>query len=65
MNDLVSYREKQNAENEEDNRDGENHNLSDGYGAEGPTRSLISLVQDALERFHFFQAASGPHGNAG
>ena len=38
LNDLVSYREKQNAENEEDNRDGENHNLSDGYGAEGPTR---------------------------
>ncbi len=38
LNDLVSYREKRNAENGEDNCDGENHNLSDGYGAEGPTR---------------------------
>jgi isoamylase len=42
MNDLVSYREKHNFENGEDNRDGDNNNLSDNYGVEGPTsRKLI------------------------
>ncbi|MEC8344109.1 MAG: glycogen debranching protein GlgX [Planctomycetota bacterium] len=42
MNDLVSYREKHNYENGEDNRDGDNNNLSDNYGVEGPTdRKLI------------------------
>ena len=38
MNDLVSYKEKHNLANGEDNRDGDNHNISDNYGAEGPTR---------------------------
>ena len=38
MNDLVSYKEKHNEANGEDNRDGDNHNISDNYGAEGPTR---------------------------
>jgi isoamylase len=35
--DLVSYGEKHNEENGEDNRDGENNNLSWNYGVEGPT----------------------------
>jgi len=35
--DLVSYGEKHNEANLEDNRDGENNNLSSNYGAEGPT----------------------------
>jgi len=39
MNDLVSYNEKHNDANGEGNRDGDNHNLSYNYGAEGPTRS--------------------------
>tara|TARA_R110002049_G_scaffold72490_1_gene186944 strand:+ start:35381 stop:37471 length:2091 start_codon:yes stop_codon:yes gene_type:complete len=38
MNDLVSYKEKHNLANGEDNRDGDNHNISDNYGAEGTTR---------------------------
>lgn len=38
MNDLVSYKEKHNEANGEDNRDGDNHNISDNYGVEGPTR---------------------------
>jgi len=38
MNDLVSYRDKHNDANGEDNRDGDNHNFSDNYGHEGPTR---------------------------
>jgi len=38
LNDLVSYKEKHNLANGEDNRDGDNHNISDNYGVEGPTR---------------------------
>lgn len=38
MNDLVTYKEKHNHANGEDNCDGDNHNISDNYGAEGLTR---------------------------
>lgn len=38
MNDLVSYKDKHNDANGEGNRDGDNNNLSDNYGVEGPTR---------------------------
>ena len=37
MHDLVSYNEKHNDANGEDNRDGENHNRSWNCGEEGPT----------------------------
>jgi glycogen operon protein len=37
--DLVSYNEKHNIENGEDNRDGDNHNLSWNCGTEGPSDS--------------------------
>jgi isoamylase len=37
LNDLVSYEQKHNEANGEDNRDGENHNLSWNCGVEGPT----------------------------
>jgi isoamylase len=37
LNDLVSYNEKHNQANGEDNRDGESHNLSYNFGIEGPT----------------------------
>ncbi len=37
MCDLVSYNHKHNEANGEDNRDGDNHNLSWNCGAEGPT----------------------------
>ena len=37
LNDLVSYDEKHNEANGEDNQDGHDHNLSKSYGAEGPT----------------------------
>jgi glycogen operon protein len=40
LNDLVSYRDKHNEANGEHNRDGDNCNYSDNYGAEGPTRKL-------------------------
>jgi isoamylase len=38
LNDLVSYSDKHNEANGEDNRDGENNNYSYNYGAEGPSR---------------------------
>ncbi len=38
LNDLVSYKEKHNLINGEENRDGDNNNCSDNYGVEGPTR---------------------------
>lgn len=37
MNDLVSYEQKHNEANGEDNRDGDNNNHSCNYGVEGPT----------------------------
>ena len=38
LRDTVSYNQKHNEENGEQNRDGENHNLSCNYGHEGPTQ---------------------------
>jgi glycogen operon protein len=38
LNDLVSYEQKHNQQNGEDNRDGDNNNYSSNYGVEGPTR---------------------------
>lgn len=40
LNDLVSYNEKHNQANEEDNQDGESHNRSWNCGAEGETDDL-------------------------
>jgi glycogen operon protein len=37
LNDLVSYAEKHNEANGEQNRDGESHNRSSNFGVEGPT----------------------------
>ncbi|MBV9066946.1 MAG: glycogen debranching protein GlgX, partial [Methylobacteriaceae bacterium] len=37
LNDLVSYHDKHNEANGEDNKDGHSHNLSNNYGVEGPT----------------------------
>ena len=38
LNDLVSFTRKHNESNGEGNRDGDDNNLSDNYGVEGPTR---------------------------
>ncbi len=37
LNDLVSYKQKHNLANGENNQDGDNQNLSDNMGAEGPS----------------------------
>ncbi len=39
LHDLVSYNEKHNLANGEDNRDGESHNISWNCGEEGPTKN--------------------------
>jgi isoamylase len=41
LSDMVSYREKHNLANGEDNRDGDNNNFSENFGVEGPTEQPI------------------------
>lgn len=51
LHDLVSYNEKHNEANGEDNRDGENHNHSFNYGAEGLTDDPeINKLRDRQKR---------------
>ena len=46
LNDLVTYKHKHNQANGEDSRDGDNNNLSDNYGIEGPTnKRLIEKIR--------------------
>ncbi len=47
LNDLVSYNDKHNDANNQDNRDGLDHNLSWNHGKEGPTKdSRIEAVRN-------------------
>jgi glycogen operon protein len=50
LTDLVSYNDKHNEANGEDNRDGENHNRSWNCGAEGPTDDPTVLALRAQQR---------------
>ncbi|RIV24112.1 glycogen debranching enzyme GlgX [Fibrisoma montanum] len=51
LNDLVSYNEKHNEANGEDNNDGESHNRSWNCGAEGPTDDkVICSLRDRQKR---------------
>lgn len=51
LNDLVSYNEKHNMANGEDNNDGENHNRSWNCGAEGPTDNpLVNELRQQQKR---------------
>lgn len=53
LNDLVSFSRKHNLENGEDNRDGENHNLSANFGLEGldATPYIDSLRKRQIKNF--------------
>jgi isoamylase len=53
LHDLVSYNEKHNEANGENNRDGESHNRSWNCGAEGPTNDpqIITLRQRQKKNF--------------
>ena len=53
LNDLVSYNEKHNSDNGEDNRDGESHNRSWNHGVEGPTDNPEILSLRARQRRNF------------
>jgi isoamylase len=51
LNDLVSYHDKHNEANGEDNRDGSTHNLSFNHGVEGPTDDpAIRAVRERQKR---------------
>ncbi|MBH2009215.1 MAG: glycogen debranching protein GlgX [Xanthomonadaceae bacterium] len=51
LRDLVSYNERHNQANGEDNRDGHGHNLSDNCGIEGETDDpLVSDLRGRLQR---------------
>ncbi|OBG72089.1 glycogen debranching protein GlgX [Mycobacterium sp. E3305] len=53
LNDLVSYNEKHNLANGEDNRDGESHNRSWNCGVEGPTDDpdILTLRRRQMRNF--------------
>jgi len=53
LNDLVSYSEKHNLANGEQNRDGSNENFSANYGVEGPTQDtrIESLRKRQIKNF--------------
>ena len=53
LNDLVSYNEKHNEANGEDNNDGESHNRAWNCGAEGPTKDKAILALRARQRRNF------------
>ena len=53
LNDLVSYNEKHNEANGEENRDGESHNRSWNCGVEGPTEDPEVLQLRAQQRRNF------------
>jgi isoamylase len=55
LHDLVSYNERHNEANGEQNRDGHGHNLSANYGEEGPTRDpQIKSLRERQKRNLFF-----------
>lgn len=53
LQDLVSYNQKHNEANKEDNRDGENHNLSWNCGEEGPTRNQHINTLRLRQKYNF------------
>jgi glycogen operon protein len=53
LRDLVSYNEKHNEANGEDNQDGESHNRSQNFGVEGPTDDPTVLTMRARQQRNF------------
>nr|WP_136249673.1 glycogen debranching protein GlgX [Ningiella ruwaisensis] len=54
LHDLVSYEQKHNQANLEDNRDGHNHNLSRNYGVEGETQNPEILALREQQKRNLF-----------
>jgi len=53
LHDLVSYNEKHNEANGEENRDGHDHNISYNFGAEGPTDDPGILAEREKQKRNF------------
>ena len=54
LHDLVTYSEKHNFANGEDNRDGHNHNLSSNYGIEGETKNKAIIKLREKQKRNLF-----------
>jgi glycogen operon protein len=54
LHDMVSYSQKHNLANLEDNYDGHNHNLSDNYGVEGETTDTVILALREKQKRNLF-----------
>jgi glycogen operon protein len=50
LEDMVSYAERHNLANGENNRDGHSHNLSANHGVEGPTEDPVILAERQLHK---------------
>ncbi len=64
LRDLVSYNEKHNDANGEDNNDGESHNRSSNMGVEGPTNDPQVLKRRAQQQRNFNRDATAQPGRA-
>ena len=53
LHDLVSYNEKHNEANGEENRDGHDHNISYNFGAEGPTDDPAIIEEREKQKRNF------------
>ena len=60
LHDLVSYNDKHNAANGEDNRDGESHNRSWNCGVEGADRDLDVIALREQQKRNFLATCSCP-----
>ena len=56
LRDLVSYEQRHNEANLEDNRDGHGHNLSWNCGTEGPTEDALVLQRRACQQRNFLMS---------
>ena len=54
LHDLVTYREKHNEANLEQNRDGHGHNVSENYGVEGETRKPAIIATRERQKRNLF-----------
>ncbi len=54
LNDLVSYDHKKNEANKEDNKDGDDYNISSNFGIEGPTSDPTINELREIQKRNFF-----------
>jgi glycogen operon protein len=64
LHDMVSYNDKHNLANREDNQDGHNHNLSNNYGVEGATSDEAILALRERQKRNLFASLILSQGTA-